>query len=449
MANFKFYILILVATTLAYFGSVKYGFSQDDFYFLFISKADSLGEVMQFFSPWNQQGFAFFRPLGTQLYYYLFEQNPYLMHIFMLIIQSLNGYLVYRFISALKIKSPTPILVAIAYSVSSVHFLSLYYIAATQQLLAATFSLLSLILFLKQKYWCSAAIIILALLSKETAIVAPVIAFGLLILTKAKFSLRQFVPYSIVFILYLVMRLAANSGTQSEYHLFIGPSVLTNIRWYFLFAANFPEVLVSYGLPRMGIDILKFIADYGTSALIITLSSGLVAVIGLTRLFVSKRWLYAIWFVAGLGPIILLRDHLYPHYLDLALIPFLLLLFQDVRVKLQYFISALYILTSIYSIQFSEAHHWTTGRAIMTSDALTRYDWGRICASHSVAFVGEGSKPLELSYALSLANGPRVLCDKPSLGVYYLTAGALAKEVQGDTMPEDVFIVDIGDRTNK
>ncbi len=419
MSKIKTYLLILLCVTIAYFGSLKYGFSQDDWYFLLISDAHNLSDVANFFNPLAQSGFAFFRPMGTQLYYFLFNQNPFFMHLFMLLIQSLSGYLVFRLLTELKLKSPTPLLVALSYSVSSVHFLSLYYIAATQQLLAAAFSLLSLIFFLKQNYWKSAIILILALLSKETAIVTPLIALGLMFVAKTKLTVRQFVPYAGVFILYVVMRLATSSGTQSEYHLFFGPSVLTNIRWYFLFAANFPETLVSYGLPRMGINIAKFISDYGTSALIITLSSSLIALFALTRLVISKRWLYAVWFVAGLGPIILLRDHLYPHYLDLALIPFLLLLFQDLKPKHQYVVAVFYILASFYSIQFSEGHHWTTGRAVMTQDALTRYDWEGICEHENVVFVGEGSAPRELSYALSLENGPRVICGISDLGVYY------------------------------
>lgn len=419
MQKYKIWLLLLVATTLAYGGSLKYGFSQDDYYFLFISQANSPLEVLKFFSPWHQQGFAFFRPLGTQLYYFLFNSNPLFMHSFMLVIQSLSGYLVYLLLHQLKLKSPTPYLVALAYSVSSVHFLSLFYIAATQQLLSASFSLLSLVLFLKQKYWPSATILVLALLSKETAIVTPLIALGLTLILRVKPTIRQFIPYTVIFILYLVMRLSTSSPSQSEYHLFLGPSILTNIRWYFLFAANFPETLVSYGLPRMGINLAQFVSDYGTSAIIITVSSSLIALLALTRLFLSRRWLYIIWFVAGLGPVILLRDHLYPHYLDLALIPFLLLLIQDLKSKYQFLVAGLYLATSLYSIQFSQGHHWTTGRSLITQTALNAYDWKGACGQESIVFVGEGSAPRELSYALSLENGPRVICAKPDLGVSY------------------------------
>jgi hypothetical protein len=236
-------------------------------------------------------------------------------------------------------------------------------------------------------------------------------------MTKTKLTIRQFIPYGVILALYSIMRLTTSSGTGSEYQLFLGPSVITNIRWYFLFAANLPETLVSYGLPRMGINLAQFILDYGTRALIITLSCGLIALFALTRLVLSKRWLYLLWFVAGLGPVILLRDHLYPHYLDLALIPFLLLLLEDLKAKHQYLVAAFYILTSLFSIQFSAYHHWTTGRADMARTAQIKLDWQAICQHETVVFVGKDPHPRELYYTLSLENGTSVICNKPALHV--------------------------------
>ena len=432
MQNIKVWLLIFAATLVAYGASLRYGFSQDDWYFLLISRANNLSDILKFFNPFTQSGFAFFRPLGTQLYYFLFDMNPLAMHIFMLILQSCNGYLVMRLVARLKVKSPVPLIVGVLYAISSVHFLSLYYIAATQQLLAATLSLLSLIFFLDRRYTQSALLLVAGLLCKETAIVVPGVALILALINQLKPKIRQFIPYSLVTILYILMRLTTNSSVQSEYYLSFGPSVLTNIRWYALFGANFPEQLVNYGLPRMGINFFRFVYDFGYPAWIILISGGLISLIMFVRLLQTRRWLYLAWFIIALGPVLLLRDHLYPHYLDLALIPFLLLLTQDLKVKIQYLVFVFYALTALFSIQFSEAHHWTTGRSTMAASAQTTLDWRAICSHDSVAFVGEGSQPLELSYTLSLENGPRVICQDPALRVYY-----------GSTYPLGTFIVPI------
>lgn len=432
MQNFKTWLLLFVATLVTYGASLRYGFSQDDWYFLLISRAHSFSDVLNFFNPLTQSGFAFFRPLGTQLYYFVFNMQPLPMHIFMLALQSWNGYLVMRLLEKLKVKSPTPHIVGFLYAISSVHFLSLYYIAATQQLLAATFSLLSLIFFLDRRYFVSALFLILGLLSKETAIVVPGVALITTLINRLKPKLKPFLPYTLVLILYFALRLLTSSSVQPEYHLSLGPSLITNIRWYFLFAANLPEALVSYGLPRMGINFREFIFDFGLSAWVIILSTIPISLFALIRLFQTRRWLYILWFVASLGPVLLLRDHLYPHYLDLALIPFLLLLTQDLKAKILYSVVTLYAFVSLFSLQFSQSHHWTTGRSLMASQAESKLDWGSICAHDSIAFVGEGSRPLELSYTLSLENGPRVICENKTLKVQY-----------GGTIEKGAFIVPI------
>lgn len=465
MAQFKIWLLIFISTTLAYFGSLRYGFSQDDYFFLFISKAGSVGEVLQFFSPWHQQGFPFFRPLGTQLYYFLFNQNPFSMHVFMLLLQSFNGYLVYKLVSKLfKDNHLTSIMIGILYAISSVHFLSLFYIAATQQLLAATFGLLSLNAFASKKYLSAALYLVPGILSKESALVVPGIATLIYLYDSGKLSflwikkyLFAILPYIVVIALYLGLRLFAGIHIQSEYQPVFGPSLISTIRWYILFGFGAPEELLRYGLSGMSIRLGQFITDFGYLGLVSVVSTGIGCLYFVYRVVTSlfyRDWgskkqtlILLTWFILGIILIIWYPDHRYPHYLDLSLIPLLYLVIGNTSSKLKYFIFSTLVVASISSIMLSTGSHWTTGRAKIVESALHVYDWEAICAKENVAFVGEGSKPLELSYALSLGNGPRVICNNSSLGVYYLTAEALAKEVEGDTMPEDVFIVDIKDLT--
>ncbi len=465
MAQFKIWLLIFIATSLAYFGSLKYGFSQDDYFFLFISKAESIGEVLQFFSPWHQQGFPFFRPLGTQLYYFLFNQNPFFMHIFMLLLQSLNGYLVYKLVSKLfKESHLTSTMIGILYAISSVHFLSLFYIAATQQLLSATFGLLSLNAFVSKKYLHSALYLIPGILSKESALVVPGIASLIYLYDSSKLSfswikkyLLAILPYVVVIALYLGLRLSAGIHIQSEYQPVFGPSLLSTIRWYLLFGYGAPEDLLRYGLSGMSIRLGQFVTDFGYLGWISLISTGIGFTYFVIRVLSSlikgdwsskkKTLILLSWFILGIILIVWYPDHRYPHYLDLSLIPLLYLVIGGTPTKLKYFIFSVLVVASFSSIMLSVGSHWTTGRAKIVESALSAYAWGDICSKDNIAFVGEGTKPLELSYALSLGNGPRVICDKSSLSVYYLTAEALAKEVEGDTMPEDVFIIDIGDLT--
>lgn len=437
--------LIVLATVLFYGSSLRYGFSQDDFYFLLISQADNLGDILKFFSPWHQQGFPFFRPIGTQLYYYSataiagFKNAPYLMHVFMLVLQAANGYLAYALTGKLTGSKGVARWVGILYVTAGAQFLSLYYIAATQQLLAAFLGLLSLNFLLSRKFNIGALFFALALLSKENAIVIPVIGALLYQLTDSieKTSKKTFLnfvhiftPSAVVVFAYLLLRFSAGMQVQSEYHPVIGPSLISTLRWYYLFAVGAPEQLISYGLPGMFINFWRFIRDFGWLAAVSAVTTVLLSLI---LLVVSARGLlnrgpvkrfevvtYYLWWLLGIGLIIWFPDHRYPHYLDIGLLPLLILLVSSFKkdwAKLT--VSGLMLISSWACIQISLQSHWTVKRAEIAERAVSAILTSDSCQQGAVTFAGPGNEPQEVSYILSLANGPRYLCDNPDLGVYY------------------------------
>lgn len=431
---------MIAATTLAYVGSLKYGFSQDDWYFLSISVARNLGDVLNFFNPWSQSGFAFYRPLGTQLYYYLSRLflglggAPLGMHLFMLFIQSVSAYNVYRLIHKLTKDHLLSVLAGLIYATSSVHFLSLYYIAATQQLLAALFALLSINDYLDHRHIRSSLYFALALLSKEVAIVTPLIMILAEQKIHSEFQLtklvKSLIPVAVVGLLYVGIRVFGGLHVQSEYQFVLGGTVISTMRWYYLFGFGTPEELVRYGLPKMVIDFSRYIHDYGylgiiTSFVPLSLSIGVLSR-SIMSIFnrggICRRDLgiYFTWWILALSPILFLQDHRYPHYVDLALIPMILLSLEHHRHKIQVIIASLMIIVSLFSINLSESTHWTVKRAV---DARALYlrilAIGDCSAQGGVVFEGSKKELLEIGYAMSLTNGPRVICQNPALQVYY------------------------------
>lgn len=434
MSKIKLFFFFLLSTLVAYGASLRYGFSQDDFYFLSISKATSLSGVVSFFAPWMQAGFAFYRPLGTQLYYFIFTtifsyaRAPLFMHLFMLIIQGVNAYLVSRLVLELTRDKKLSPLIGILYAVSSVHFLSLFYIAATQQLLAATFSLLSLNVFLIKKYKLAAVYFGLGLLCKETAVITPVLAFLLLQLESPwrfkwiyfKNLITPFIPYLLCGILYTVLRLSSGLTLQSEYHFVLSPSVFTTIRWYWLFGYGAPELLLLYGLPRFGINFAQYIADFGIPAIVTTLGSLSLGLLAFISMLKKRYFIYLFWFIASIFLVMWFPDHRYPHYLDLGLIPLLLILFSPLSSRLRYLLAIVLTVISLSSIYVSILTHWTVKRAnLAASEEQTILKSGECQSPTGVTITGSALEVRELSYALSLENGPRVICQNPVLPVYY------------------------------
>jgi hypothetical protein len=444
------------AIMLTYGLSLKYGFSQDDWYFLRISQATSVSDVLRFFNPFTQSGFAFYRPLSTQLYYYLLGSTPWAMHLAMLILHFLNALLVAKLVRRLGKSETVATTVALLYGISAVHFLSLFYIAATQQLLAAFFSLLTLCTFLEDRVtWRnlaqSAMLFALAVLSKETALMTPLIA-PILILLRDGYPQRQrdwprlfgrLLPVLGVTGLYVIMRILSFQGVQSEYHLMLNLSILTNYRWYSLFAVGFPEELVRFGLPRMMIDFGRFASQFGWRGVALILGGGIVwlrllvaIVTGLGTRGPRKAatLAYLLWFIISLLPVVMLRDHLYPHYLDLGLVPLLLLLIENTRAPWRPLIIGLMVAMSWLAIWVSLDVHWTIGRATYATKIQEYLAAHRDLCDHSTwEITGDIQSVREVSYVLSLENGPQVLCRNPELRVYYL--GVSSQAAPEGTLP--------------
>lgn len=427
MSKIKIYFALLFATIIAYFGSIKYGFSQDDWYFLYISVAHNLGDIINFFNPWAQSGFAFYRPLGTQLYYYVsrfifgLQQSPYGMHIFMLLIQSLSAYNVYRLANKITKDNFLSILASVVYATSSVHFLSLYYIAATQQLMAALFALLAINDFLENRNIRSAIWFSLGLLSKEVAIVAPIIMILATLKIEGKLNLLKLVkrlfPVGMVGLLYVAFRLFGGLHIQSEYNLLLNSSVLSTLRWYLLFGYGAPEELVRYGLPRMAINFTNFIHDYGWQGIVTGFTPVIFSIYAIWR--AKQNWIYVIWWFVALLPVMFLANHRYPHYVDLALVPMILLLLENNTRRTQVILGIFLVFVSLVSINLSEISHWTVLRAVMSESAIKVINSQGYCKSNNWNVMGINDSAKQLSYALSLENGPRVICKNPNLQVYY------------------------------
>jgi len=432
MTNTKYYLILLIITSLFYGGALKYGFSQDDWYFLSISQANSLGDILNFFNPAAQSGFAFFRPLGTQLYYYLsttlagIESAPILMHSFMILVQAASAIVVYRLLLLLKYSDQLSKYVSLIYASTSAVFLSLYYIAATQQLLATFFSLLSLTAFISRKplqvgiYWA------LALLSKETAIMTPVLGVILTQLKELNLSIfkkwQQFIPYFLVGVIYISLRLISPPTVQSEYHFVFGGNVISTLRWFILFGYGSPEEWIRYGLAGGRLNLSGIVSDYGLLGVVNISTTAILLIMTLYSLLTSphvhRPLLYILWWFLGLAPILFLQNHRYPHYLDLSLIPLLLLTLESIK-RYHLAIVGIFLVASYTAITISSSSHWTVGRSKISEKAIEYFAQNQVCETSHLIFAAPAPYPAELGYALSLENGPRVICNNSQLKVEY------------------------------
>lgn len=174
----------------------------------------------------------FYRPIGLLTYatdYRIWRLNPFGFHLTNVILQTLTAVLVYLFFSLVGSKRPVSFLTALIFTVHPFNIEITTYINGRHELLSVFFLLLALIFLslfsLKEKnkniyYLFSLASIGLAMLSKESAIIYPVLLFlAYFVFLKKEEGLRKVVlkmaPFFGISFAYASLRLSViNFGVE-------------------------------------------------------------------------------------------------------------------------------------------------------------------------------------------------------------------------------------------
>ena len=385
---------------LFYLPSLGNFFSADDWFHLRLSQIDSLQQFFNFFSfSQNQETASFYRPLSTQVFFFLFQKLfgltawPY--YLFGITLFAISIYLVKKF-SSLYLDNQTSILAAIIYGVSVSNFTRVYFVSAFQELFLVVFSLLTLINF-KSKPKLSLMFFVLALLSKETAIVLP----ALILLLNYKHIKNNFqslqsttYPTIILSIVYLNYRfLHFGLATGDSYLWNFSPTKMVNtLGWYTVWSFGAPELLADY--VGSGLRLIpRFFIDYPfwwpliIFPLLILLTGTLMAFLfnlyrhreetkslwrsparGLLQYFVIRNdsvGRFALFFVISLLPVLFLPQHKFALELGLPLVGFslaLALLLQKSKHHLFLFSFSLYLFYNLSMNYLTYTRHYSVSR---------------------------------------------------------------------------------------
>ncbi len=428
------YLIILLATFLFYGPSLKYGFSQDDFFFLKLAQAHNLKDILLFFSPFHQQGFPFYRPLGTQFYFYVFrslfglDKAPFFMHLFMLFLQAINGYLVFKLIRRFKFSRSKALFSGIIYAIAAPHFLSLFYIAATQHLLATTFSLLALLSFLDEHIGLTLTFLFFGLLSKENTlfVVFPMISLFFferkLNKKNALLLFKRLIYPLILFGSYFVFRFYGGITVQSDYKPILDHRIVQTLRFYLSFLFGFFEKIQDYPLSNFKqyfldtrvwgkLVFFTFIIEMG-----LLFKNFLIAL----RKKRSQVIISLLMIVLPLLPYLGLPNHIFPHYLEFSLLGFVFLILTIFNAYSFYLFIVIFLINNFASIRTSLMLHWSPLRSQLNAHYLP-FIRQQICSvkTNKIVFSGDPRLVKELYYSLSGSNGPQVICNNFNLRVYY------------------------------
>ncbi len=447
---------------LAYFSSLKYYFSQDDFIHLSASKISSLPEFLNFFNPFYQfPDMFFYRPLSTQVYFFinqsLFGLNPLPFRIEAIIIHAINSLLFYFVVKQVWKSPKIALLSAIFYAVSAVHFLSIFYISGFQEVFRTFFIFLSILMFFKfqngQKKYLLGSILafIAALLCKENSIVFPGLLLILGKMCKGT-NIKLIIPFVVIAILYLSLRIVGLQTLfqQGGYNVsFSILDIFQNLKWYLIWSFGLPEVLSTY--PSIKLDsLIQFSKDlpYGNLVLMLSILLGVVLLILSITVRIAKRNLIlsVLIFLISIAPALILQGHRYPYYLNVAslgFLPILSSLFDQKGYKNILAIAGItiFIALQFFSLRLSEDSHWTTHRSNVAEyyhQSFTR-DYPTLPDSSIVVFVGEGKASKELSVALAYHYSLSLWYPNKVKEVKYLTTNEARKLTPSIVFPIAIY----------
>lgn len=227
-------------------------FFLDDFFFLKVGKADSIIEFINFFSPIKDY---FYRPIPTELFYLIInltQQNLFIAHSIVFIFYFIGLIFLFKSSEILTKNRTFSYIFIFIYAISYTHVFQLYQLATFIEIALFTFLSISFYFYLKKKYLLSFLFFIFALMSKETAVLFPILLFLYEVIFNRKIKKHMILRISLLFIISAIFVLIYKHATSSvlvleNYKIIMDPKlILNNSIWYLLWGLGIPNFVPNY-----------------------------------------------------------------------------------------------------------------------------------------------------------------------------------------------------------
>lgn len=312
---------IIIYALIIFYPNFSVYFHMDDF--INFGLAENISSVVNSFNLFSAHpDFPFYRPISVQLYFYilknLFGFNPLGHHLISYALLILVVILVYRLILILTKKESIALVAAAFFTINSTHFAAMASGAYTHEIIFSLFSVLTIFYFLRKKIFFSLIFLILALMSKETAVMLPPILVTISFF-RAK-SFRNFLNRSLIFLpfflilaIYLLGHFFYYGLPQSpSYQFILGKQNLNILAWYALWSFSVPNILIDFVGPGLKINP-TFFAVSQINGLIFFSTFIIFAVVTAFLALKKLSWRIILiglsWFILGLLPVLIFPLH--------------------------------------------------------------------------------------------------------------------------------------------
>lgn len=313
---------------------------------------------------------SFFRPIPTELFYFLTWGNLLLAHLIVLV-TFIISLIIFEKILRKFVNEKTAKIIIFLYALSSIHVFQLYWLATFQEVCLLIFSLLTTYFFINKKWLFTGVFFLLALLSKEQAIMLPIFLLTLTLFFPVERGKKSYLfllflfMVSVVFLI-IVKSYIINISVLPEYRINLGPRLfINNLLWYSLWGIGFPSVLPDF-LPSIFKPPLpvfsRFMGDLVFRLYFFPMLLFLVGVIAYSIKIFRKSWFkYMLFclvsFLIFLLPVLPIL-HKWPVRLTIPLIFIAIaqgVVISKMKKPLILFFLTLYIFWNYWGVRFHEA----------------------------------------------------------------------------------------------
>ena len=375
-----FFVLVIVGLGI-YLPALPVFFSGDDWFHLRLVQIHSLTEFLNFFSfvP-NAQSASFYRPLPTQLFFFVFYRlfglNPIPYHLFALAGFAFSLYLLYKLAKVILKDDMLCGLAVLVYLFSASNFTRLYFLSAFQEIALVVFSLLVILAYIK-KSKLTILYLVLALMCKETAIVLPAI-FIVYDWSQKKLEYKKYIVPALVCLSYALLRFKLFGVVAGDSYIWnFSPGKFINTSsWYLFWSLGAPEFLVDYigtgyrPVAKLFVDFPK-IWPFIIAPLLLLIIFLLIS-LGLKIKRINRQVIFSFFiFFITLLPVLFLPQHKFALELGLPMVGFSMFLAWVMgRQKLAHLFFLIFIIYNCYTLFLTYPRHYAVSRGEISSKVV-------------------------------------------------------------------------------
>lgn len=421
-------------------------FHQDDF--IHLSYSQTFTQVVQAFNLFGKGAYPFYRPIPTQLYFFInrliFGLNPLGYHAVNFILFAVNVFLLFQFVSLITKNKRIAAISCVFFGINSTHFAPLYTPANSQELFYVFFGLLTVYFFYEKKLVKSIIFFIFALMSKETAVILPAIIFLVLFYREKRLDFKKtgkmLALYLVVLTIYLVGHFFFYGvASGPSYKLIIGKPSLVILGWYFLWALSTPNILVDFLGSGFRLNpVFWQVAKNHAVIYFVFLPFFMFNTILAFFLFIKKYALISLglaWFIIGLIPLMIFPLHKLATEQAFSLIGLSIALgtilsskyHSRLRQYLAYAVLISYLFVAVNSIELAKKTHWIVRSAYQAKHVIEyiKSEYPDL-ASDSVLYFINGNVAIpeygssqQIFRSLGNGTGLSLVLKKPQLRLYF------------------------------